>query len=106
MGNIDRFKNIGKKTVSNVNYIEELDNIISNISMKQVELGASENRLESVLEEVAIKYDNLVSSRSTIRDADLAEESSRYIQSQILQQASATLLSVANQSPQLALQLL
>ena len=34
------------------------------------------------------------------------EESSKYIQSQILQQASATLLATANQSPSIALNLL
>ena len=47
-----------------------------------------------------------VSSRSTLRDADIAEESSQYIKMQILQQASATLLATANQSPSIALQLL
>lgn len=104
--NLDRFANIGKKMVNQVNYIEELDNILANISEKQTKLGASENRLMSILEEISIKYDNLVSSRSTLRDADLADETSIYIQQQILQQASATLLSVANQTPQLALQLL
>ena len=106
MENLDRFANIGKKTVANYNYIAELDEMIKTINAKQTELGAYINRLESVLDEISIKYDNLVSSRSTIRDADLAEESSIYIQQQILQQASATLLSVANQAPQLALQLL
>ena len=92
--------------VNQVDYIAELDNVLATINEKQTKLGASENRLMSVLEEISIKYDNLVSSRSTLRDADIAEETSIYIQQQILQQASATLLSVANQSPQLALQLL
>ena len=49
---------------------------------------------------------NLTSSKSTIMDADIAEESSNYIQAQILQQAAATLLSTANQSPSIVLQLL
>ena len=80
--------------------------IINTISAKQTELGAFENRLEAALEEISIRYENMVSSRSTLRDADLSEITSIYIQQQILQQASATLLSVANQSPQLALQLL
>ena len=40
------------------------------------------------------------------RDADIAEVSSQYIRQQILQQASATLLSTANQSPSIALQLI
>ena len=65
-----------------------------------------QNRLESALDEISIKYENLVSSRSTIRDADIAEVSSQYIQQQILQQASATLLSTANQQPQIALNLI
>ena len=76
------------------------------INAKQTEFGAVENRLMSVLEEISIQYDNLVSSRSTLRDADIAEVSSEYIRQQILQQASATLLSTANQSPSIALQLI
>ena len=44
--------------------------------------------------------------QSTIRDADIAEVSSEYIRQQILQQASATLLATANQTPVIAIQLL
>ena len=42
----------------------------------------------------------------TLRDTDIAEESSKFIQAQILQQASATLLSTANQLPSVALNLI
>ena len=83
-----------------------LDSYLAQISDYQTNFGAVTNRLESVLDEIAIRYDNLASSRSTIRDADMAELSSTYIQQQILQQASATLMSTANQSPSLALQLI
>ena len=55
---------------------------------------------------IAVSIDNLTSSQSTIRDADIAEVSSEYIRNQILQQASATLLATANQSPSFALQLI
>ena len=58
------------------------------------------------MEEISVQYENLLSSRSTLRDADIAEESSAYIRNQILQQASATLLATANQTPSIALQLL
>ncbi len=34
----------------------------------------------------------MISTRSTLRDADIAEESSNYIRYQILQEASATLI--------------
>ena len=87
-------------------YLSQIDNIINVISAKQTDFGAAQNRLESVLEEISTQYDNLVSSRSTLRDADIAEVSSEYIRQQILQQASATLMATANQSPALALQLL
>ncbi len=89
-----------------VNYLNQIDNMLQSVSSKQTEFGAIQNRLESALEEISIKYENLVSSRSTLQDADIAKESSEYIRQQILQQASATLLSTANQTPALALQLL
>ncbi len=86
--------------------IKTMDDYILGISNIQTNLGAVQNRLESVLEEITIQRDNLVSSRSTIRDADIAEVSSHYIQQQILQQAAATLMATANQSPAVALQLI
>ena len=100
---IRSFRNIG---VDGNDYLEKLDNLLTEISARQVQFGAVQNRLESVMDEISIKYDNLVSSRSTIRDADIAEVSSHYIQQQILQQASVTLLATANQSPAIALQLI
>ena len=87
-------------------YLGQIDDMLALVSEKQTHFGATSNRLESVLEEITIQRDNLVSSRSTIRDADIAEVSSHYIQQQILQQASATLLATANQSPSIALQLI
>lgn len=96
---------LGSATVVN-NPLEIIDRGLSIISAKQTELGAVQNRLESALEEINTHYENLVSSRSTLRDADITEESSAYIRNQILQQASATLLATANQSPSIALQLL
>ena len=56
-------------------------------------IGTTINRLETVIEAQGLKMNNLISTRSTLRDADVAEESSNYIRYQILQQASATLLS-------------
>ena len=76
------------------------------LSDKATALGAVENRLQSAIESIEVNIENLTSSLSTIRDADIAEVSSEYIRQQILQQASATLLSTANQSPSIALQLI
>lgn len=83
-----------------------INNFLSMLSDKATSLGAISNRLESALESASVAMNNLTSSLSTIRDADVAKESSNYIKAQILQQASVTLLATANQSPSIALQLL
>ena len=92
--------------IENIGMLDKIDKMLSTVSAKQTEFGAVQNRLESVIESIGINIENLTSSQSTIRDADIAEESSEYIRNQILQQAAATLLATANQTPSIALQLL
>lgn len=92
--------------VDDTDYLSQIDEMKSIVSAKQTEYGAVQNRLDSALDEISTQYENLISSRSTLKDADIAKVSSQYIQQQILQQASATLLYTANQTPALALQLL
>ena len=86
--------------------LENIDNVINEISSRVTTLGAAQNRIESAIESISVQSENITSSLSTLRDADIAEESSNYIQAQILQQAAATLLSTANQTPSIALNLL
>ena len=92
--------------IDDIGMLAKIDKMLSTVSAKQTEFGAVQNRLESVIESIGINIENLTSSQSTIRDADIAEESSEYIRNQILQQAAATLLATANQTPSIALQLL
>lgn len=104
LGNIYSLRGIGVNTITD--YLSKIDSMLEKISTKQTELGAVSNRLESALEQISVSYENLVSSLSTIQDADIGEVSSEYLRQQILQQASATLMATANQSPAIALQLL
>ena len=83
-----------------------IDAAISNLSARQTAIGAAQNRVESAITAINVQSENLTSSLSTIRDADVANESSSYIKAQILQQASATLLATANQAPSIALNLI
>ena len=83
-----------------------INKFMSTLSDKATELGSVSNRLESALDSIIVNMENITSSLSTIKDADMATESSQYIKMQILQQASATLLATANQSPSIALQLI
>lgn len=73
--------------------LDMIDEMLSNVSSQIVNIGAAINRLELVLDEQNIKIENMISTRSTLRDADVAKESANYIRYQILQQASATLMS-------------
>lgn len=82
-----------------------LDSAIDDISARVTRIGAAQNRVESAITAIDVQSQNLTSSLSTLRDTDVAEESSNYISAQILQQASATLLATANQTPSIALNL-
>ena len=86
--------------------LDHIDKVINKISGRITTLGAAQNRIESAIESIGVQSENITSSLSTLRDADVATESSNYIKAQILQQASATLLATANQSPSIALNLL
>ena len=83
-----------------------LDTILSNITSVETQIGAGLNRLESVQDSLLTQQKTLTAARSIVMDADVSQESARYIRSQILQQASASLLTVANQSPSLLLSLI
>ena len=86
--------------------LTDLDKAITKVSDRQTAIGAAQNRVESAISAISVQSENLTSSLSTIKDADVANESSSYIKAQILQQASATLLATANQAPSIALNLI
>ena len=88
------------------NALNNIDNILSQITSKQTLFGAVQNRLESVIDSLDVSIENTTSSLSTIKDADIAKVSSDFIRAQILQQASAALLATANQSPSIVLGLI
>lgn len=87
-------------------FLADCDRAIKAVTIKQTNIGAAQNRLDAAADGNNIQIQNLTATLSTIRDADIAEESSNYIKAQILQQACATLLIQANSSAQIALQLI
>ena len=86
--------------------IENLDTGVDNVTSRKSLIGSAQNRLESALDTLSIQYENLSSAKSIITDADIASEASNYVQQQILQQVSTSLLAQANQAPSIALSLL
>ncbi len=87
-------------------FITTLDTALENINTRKSQIGAYQNRLESAATSLVTNIENSSAAKSTIMDADIAEESSNYTKASILQQTSAALLTQANQLPSLALQLI
>lgn len=86
--------------------IKIIDGAISQIDSLRGSLGAIQNRFESTISNLQNVSENLSAARSRILDADIAQETSRMTKNNILQQAGVSILTQANQTPQLALQLL
>ena len=88
------------------NALAVVDKFIAVIDAKRAELGAVQNRLESTIRNQTNVAENVSDARSRIRDADFASETAAMTQQNILQQASQSILSQANQRTQIALSLL
>ena len=84
----------------------KIDEFIQCVDEKRAELGAVQNRLESTIRNQSNVAENVSDARSRIRDTDFATETANMTQTSIIQQASQSILSQANQRPQLALSLL
>ncbi len=76
------------------------------VSTARAELGASQNRFESVVRNLQVSKENLTAANSRIRDTDMAEEMVKFTKNNILSQAGTAMLAQANQSSQGVLQLL
>jgi flagellin len=83
-----------------------MDALIAVVDKKRAELGAVQNRFQSTIRNQSNISENLSAAKSRIKDTDFAQETAALTKNQILQQASQTILSQANQRPQAALSLL
>ena len=83
-----------------------IDKFIETVDSKRAALGAIQNRMESTIRNQSSISENESDARSRIRDTDFALETAALTQNQIIQQASQTILSQANQRPTVALNLL
>ena len=106
---VNKFDSIDKAFESSSNaalFIADVDAALQNVTTRKATIGAVQNRLNSAADSLVTTIENATSAKSTIMDADIAEESANYTKAQILQQTSATLLVQANQLPALALNLI
>ena len=86
--------------------LNQIDLALDSVSDIRANLGAYQNRFESLMANLTNIVENTSSARSRIMDSDIAQETSNLTKSAIMQQASTAILAQANQQPQIALQLL
>lgn len=86
--------------------LQTLDDALTAVSTTRANLGASQNRLQSVVNNLTTNVTNLTDARSRIEDTDFSAETTALAKAQILSQASTAMLSQANQSQQGVLSLL
>jgi flagellin len=83
-----------------------LDDAIATLNATRSRIGAFQNRLEYASNSLAETTEDMTSAYSTLLDTDMAEEMTTYTQANVLEQASISVLSQANDIPQTVLSLL
>ena len=96
----------GKPSISAINTLTDVENAITATSTARSKLGAEQNRLEHISNNLGTTVENLTASESRIRDTDMAQEMSKFSSKNIITQASQAMLAQANQLQQSVLSLL
>jgi flagellin len=97
---------VNGSTVTDSGILTTLDNAMTTLNTARAGFGSTMNRLTYASNQIQSTSTNLSSALSNIQDVDVAAASSNLASEQVLAQAGASVLSQANQSPQLALKLL
>jgi flagellin len=83
-----------------------IDAALKYVDSHRAELGAFQNRFEHAINNLDNVNENVNASKSRIKDTDFAKETTEMTKSQILSQASSSILAQAKQAPNSALSLL
>jgi flagellin len=98
---------IGVSTkISAQSSIEVIDDAITRVSAMRANLGAIQNRLNSTINNISVAEENMSAANSRVRDVDVAQETANLARNNILLQAGVSVLTQANQSTNVALNLL
>lgn len=93
-------------TASSQMAIDLIDVAIESKDTTRTFIGALVNRLQSTISELQVSKENAQSSESQIRDADIALEMANFTRAQILFNSGISMLTQANQIPQMVSQLI
>lgn len=86
--------------------IASIDTALKNIASNRATLGATLNRLDFNVNNLKSQSSSMASAASQIEDADMAKEMSEMTKFKILNEAGISMLSQANQTPQMVSKLL
>lgn len=86
--------------------IQEIDKMIDNVGSVRADLGATQNRFQSTINNLGNIAENMSVAKGRIMDADIAAESANMTKQNTMMQAGITVLSQANQMPSMVSQLL
>jgi flagellin len=101
------FTNLNISTIDGADKaILAMDGALEQVNSARANLGAIQNRFESVIANLQTTAENMTATRSRILDADFAVETANLTRGQIMQQAGTAILAQANTLPQSVLSLL
>ncbi|MCW1242270.1 flagellin N-terminal helical domain-containing protein [Bacillus pretiosus] len=86
--------------------VAAIDSALENIASNRATLGATLNRLDFNVNNLKSQSSSMASAASQIEDADMAKEMSEMTKFKILNEAGISMLSQANQTPQMVSKLL
>lgn len=86
--------------------LDSMSGMLTQIGRQRAKLGAEQNGITSLIRSNNAAAMNVAASKAQITDTDFAYETAELTRNQIIQQASSTILSQANQLPNIALSLL
>jgi len=86
--------------------IGSIQHAVSSLAITRANLGAYQNGLQYLSNNLQTSLQNLTASQAAIQDTDVATEMAQYTQLQILQQSGTAMLAQANALPQAALSLI
>lgn len=92
-GNVDLSTNAAATA-----FLDDIDAALANVNSSRSTMGAMQNRLDSVVDNLSTTSMNMSASNSRIRDTDIASETSKLVRLQLLQQFDVTLMAQMNSS--------
>ena len=86
--------------------LERLDDALVKVNGVRANLGAIQNRLTSVIQNLGVTEENFSEANSRIRDVDVAAETAELTKNNILVASGVSVLTQSNNAPKIALKLL